>query len=462
MNRRTTRAIAGGLLGLAIVGFAVGAAVVPWSTLTASGVAGSDAQAPRVEVTPAPAEAVLACDGPLLALGRDASDAQGLSNAADLAMTMRNSRDEEPEAEAALELPGVASSLEVSQLPDGDEIISVAAAGSATVDAPDMHGYAASACRAPAPETWIVGATVATGVTDLLVVANPSDVPSTVSLEVYGVEGRTVPPNGLVALPAHTQRAIPVASVAGGEQSPVIRVTAEGAPVRTTLQSSRIDTLEPIGIDLQAGVLPSNRHVIPRVRITEAAVESEEPTELRVLGTNGQEGTVDVRVIDEGTGEEAFSTTAELASDEPVSISLDDLDAGSYAVRLSGDVPSVAALRQVAASDYAWVTPSERLDGSSLVAVPESRFDEFALTFAALGGDAASVSIEPVGDGDAQTLDVAAGGSASVNVPAEATYRIVVESGSVAGAAGTWANDAVGAFPIDPDPSAPEGITVVP
>ncbi|WP_156762231.1 DUF5719 family protein [Microbacterium karelineae] len=462
-RRRLTRRIAGSAAGILLAAAAVGAAVQPWPLIGATGPSDRAPVAPRVDVTPVAAETVLACDGPLLALGRNASDASGLDAATDLSFTMRSSLDEEPASEAAVELPGVASSLVVSQLPEGGDAVSIAAAGSAAADETDMRGFVASACRSASPESWIAGATVATGTTDILTIANPSDVAATVSVSVYGVDGHRTPSNGEIALPPRSQRAIPVASIAGEEQSPVIRVTAEGAPVRTTLQSSRVVTLDPRGVDLQPGTIPATDAVIPRVLVTGSAAESDDdPTQLRLLGTAGVEGSVDVAIVDEATGERVVEQTAQLSPDVPVSVGFDALEPGSYAVRLSGDTPFVAAVRQVAGDDYAWFAPGEPLTAESLASVPAGPDGAFALSFANLGDDPAEVAVEPVSGGDAQSIEIGPGRSTTHVVDDAQTYRVTVVSGRVAGSAGVAADGAIASFPLEPDPAEPEAITVAP
>lgn len=463
MTRRTVmRLVTGCVAGLALAAAATYGAVAPWPNVGQSG-PGSATDTPRIDVTPVAAETVLACDGPIVALGRDTEDASALAHVSDLSVKARNGQSTEPSSDADLELEGVGTSLTVSQLPVDGESVSVAAAGSASVDEPDMRGTAVSACRPGDPESWIVGATVQTGVTDVLMLANASDVVATVSLAVYGVEGRQDPANGEVALAPHSQHAIPVASIAGGEQSPVIRVTSRGAPVRATLQSSRVQTLEPMGLDLQPGTVPARDSAIPGVQVTSAAADSgDDPTQLRLLGTGDRAGTVEVDVVDEESGDTVFSTTAELEANTPVSVGFDGLDAGTYTVRMTGNTHFVSAVRQTASDDYAWLTPEDPLEGTSLVAVPESPTGEYDLSFAALGDSGATVRVERLSGADSRTIDIDQGGSETISIDDVRTYRVTVEEGHVAGTAGVATDGAIAAFPLAPDPAEPEAITVTP
>ncbi|NKF31974.1 hypothetical protein HER21_36695, partial [Pseudomonas sp. BGM005] len=96
----------------------------------------------------------------------------------------------------------------------------------------DLSGFAAAPCRPASTESWLVGGTVETGAEDLIVLTNPGAVPSTVSLVAYGsVRGSTS-----VIVPAESQVALPLTSLASGSDLPVVHVTATGSPVRAVLQ----------------------------------------------------------------------------------------------------------------------------------------------------------------------------------------------------------------------------------
>ncbi|MBP2437583.1 DUF5719 family protein [Microbacterium amylolyticum] len=461
MKRTLTRRIAGTTFGLALTAAVVGAAVLPWPDITAAGV-GNTTEAPHTIVTPVPGEALLACDGPILALGRDASDAQGLMAVTDPAIAALNARSEAPDTDGRTTIDGVGEATTIVQLPDGTDPIAVSGAGSALLNEPDITGFAASACRAPTPEAWLVGATVATGITDIVVVANPSEVAATVSLEVFGVDGRTRPPGGEFALPAGAARAIPVASISGAEQSPVVRVIASGAPVRASLQSSRVMTLDPVGVDVQAAAAPATSAVIPRLTITESAAESpDEPTALRLLSIEGVDAVADVTVVSESSGGVAFSATLELAADQPLSVDLADLAAGSYTVRVDAESPIVAAVRNVAGADYGWSVAAPELDETSLVTLPDAPEGQFQVAIANTGDEPVTVVVDRLDrDVSTRTLDIGVGRSASFRAFSEGTYRIDVSDGTVAASASHVVDGAIASFPVQPDPAEPEPVTV--
>ena len=83
----------------------------------------------------------------------------------------------------------------------------------------------------PLMESWLVGGSAATGASDVVLLANPGTVPASVQLTVFGAAGPQVPAGGseLVVAPG-AQIVVPLAGLVLGEESPVIRVTAIGAP----------------------------------------------------------------------------------------------------------------------------------------------------------------------------------------------------------------------------------------
>lgn len=453
---RIAAAAAGAVLALAAVWAGVAA---PWPAISGTG-PGEEPTPPRVEVTPVPSETVLSCDGPILALGRDPGDAQGLTPAVDASATLGAANGQDPD-ESRSDLAGVADMLRVSQLPEGAEPASVAASVAAEASDDDIAGFAASACRAAQPESWLVGASVQTGTTDILIVSNPSDVAATVSVDVFGTEGRVSPPSGEFAVRPRSAVALPVAGLAGTEQSPALRVTSEGAPVVATLQSSQVSTLDPTGLDLQQATMPARSHVIPRVTVTPDAAESgEAAVVLRMLATAGS-GTAYVTVVGRDSGRTVLETSVDLTSGEPVTVGLPDLRDSSYAVRIDAEVPVVAAAQQLTARDYAWATPAEPISQAALVAVPRSPGDGYALALAA-GAEDATVRVERVDGSDPRTVDVPAGRTVEVEVDEETLYRIVPEQSSVAASVGYATEQQITTFAVAPDPATPEPVSIAP
>src|SRR5690606_37243724 len=208
---------------------------------------------------------------------------------------------------------------------DGEPAL-IAASEAISLADDDLGGLASAPCREPRTESWLIGGAVSTGTNDLIVLSNPGDVPATVTLTVYGTDQ---PPSQLI-VPAETQTAVPLAASAAGMEQPVVRVTAEGSPVRAVLQSSLVRTLDPAGVDLQdtAGT-PQPELTFAGVQVVTDGTESAS-TVLRMLATDAAtDATVTVRAA--GGQGSVQDLSVPLEAGTPVEINL-PLEVGVYSV----------------------------------------------------------------------------------------------------------------------------------
>ncbi|WP_203137805.1 DUF5719 family protein [Microbacterium sp. JZ31] len=451
------RVILGAVTGIGAIAAVTAAAALPWPAVATPPAS--------VEVMPAPAETVLSCDGPVLALGRAVEDAGALAVATESRITVGNDRDEEPDSDVIAQptVAGEAATTRYVQRPEGREAVSAAAASSASVSDSDLAGFTASACRPPQMESWIVGGETETGTTGVVLVANPGDVDATVQITVYGVAGPVTPPSGAaVPVPARTQVALPLAGLAGGEQSPVLRITATGAPVRASLQSSLIRTLDPGGIDSQSAVRPAATQVIPGVRIVGGAAETEgAATIARLLSESDTAGTITVTAQDGSTAREP--EPVELTAGAPLEVDLGSLESGEYTVTVTSDAPVVAAVWQTtgfgADADFAWNTAAPAISESTLVAVP--RGPDPTIGIANPSDEAVTVSIAGQGD-DPEEVAVPAGATAVVEVDDQRLYTIDPRGASVHAAIGFAGDAGVASIAVWPDAAHPQPVVVYP
>jgi hypothetical protein len=457
------RTIVGAAVAVGVV-VGVGAAVVaPWPTH------GS----PEVSVVadPVPADAVLACDGPILAAGRLADQAGVLSIAADATLTTGSTAGNTPE-EVPVAVPDVTDSPGVPALisrVQGRDVPPLAGASSASVSAPDLRGLAADACRPALFDSWLVGGRATTGAADLVLIANPGEVAATVDITVYGTDGPVVPPGGeSIAIPPRTQRVIPLSGLALGQAGPVVRVSAEGAPVRASLQSSLVQTLVPLGVDQQSAIaVPSSVQVVPNVVVTTPPGESgasDATTILRVLAP-ASDTTATVRVVPLDESGEVRGSTVPLTAGVPAELELGGLPLGRYAVVVESavDAPTdlVAAVWQSAGNDFAWLTSSPPLTAPAPFAVASGPTS--VLQVANPGTEDATVVLTPLsGDGEPRTLEVAAGTVERLQLPADSTWSL--DSGGVAVHAGVTlsAEGAVAGYAVWSTDAATQPITVHP
>lgn len=427
MNRwkRSAGLVAGVVIaGLFAAGIAL-AVAAPWPTATRDPLS--------VTAVPAPEESVLVCPGPVLALGRDAGDAAGLTDAAGLRVTATAAGD----AEFAVDRLGARDVIDgegptvLRAAPDGRTRTDLAAAGSAQLGDDDLSGFAASACTAPRMESWLVGGSGLTGASDLVVLANPGDVAARVELTVYGALGASTPAAARdILVPPGVQRVIPLASIALGEGSPVVRVTASEAPVAASLQTSITRTLLPTGLD-QVGpaATPAERQTIPGFTVvTEPgdAGASNTTTLLRLLAPGADtEATVEISRTGGGVVDER---TVPLAAAVPLELDLDGLEPGSYTVRVVADAPVTTALWEATGyaegDDFAWLPAADPLSVPSLFAVARGPSPALMLSNDA-DEDVVVQVVSDAGDGDADEVAVPAGGSVRHAVRSGAVYQLV-------------------------------------
>ncbi|MBW9095736.1 large extracellular alpha-helical protein [Microbacterium jejuense] len=452
------------LIGTAVSVIAVIAVVtavtVPWPTIAREPV--------RIATTPAPAASIVTCDGALLSIGRNSEDASSLALAArQTVVTGVQEGAAEPQQQTLKNDAVGEGPLTLTAPPEAGSAVDVAAAGAATARADDLAGFAASACRPPLLESWLVGGSGATGAADLVLLSNPGTVAATVQLTVYGVGGPQTPPGGsdLLVAPG-TQRVVPLAGIALGEESPVVRVSAVGAPIHASLQASITRTLTPGGVD-QVGPIaaPAAQQVIAGVAVTRTPAQdgSEGATKLRMLSPSVAT-TARVVVTAAGRTEPArASQEISLEPGQPLELELDGLAAGSYTVSIDADTPIVAAVWQTTGfgegDDFAWYTPSPEVAASTLFVTPSGPVP--TLTVVNPGTEPADVKLAAQGGGFEVDLSVPAGGSTTVRLSPRTVY-VIDPSDPVRAGLSLTGDGALAGIPVWPADVAAHEVVVYP
>ncbi|TDN88410.1 DUF5719 family protein [Microbacterium sp. BK668] len=453
------RVLAGTLVAAAFVVAVTTAVAVPWPTLTRDPVA--------VTTRPAPEASVLACAGSLLALGRDAGTAGAISAAApqNLIAGVREGAAPPVETPLATSVAGSAASVFTAE-PENRTRTDLAATGSSTVADDDLAGYAASACRPPLTESWLVGGATTTGSGDIVVLSNPGQVAATVQLTVFGTSGPVVPPGGDLVVAAGTQQALSLAGLALGQDSPVIRVSAIGAPVTAVLQTSLTRTLLPGGVD-QVGAIetPEQILVIPGVSVAPTdgpTVDTQ--TILRVLSPSA-DATARVTVIPTGVAQPVSEPISiSLTGGLPLDLDLGGLEAREYTVSVEADAAVVGAVWQTTGfgegSDFAWYTPAPELAVPSLFATPTGPSP--ALTVANPTGEQAQVTVDAVDGSSSTTVVVQPGQSARFSLRGRTVYSIDPGGVRVRAGVSLTADNALAGYPVWSGDTAAEPIVVYP
>lgn len=453
----SARVIAGSAVAAAVVVGTLAGIAAPWPTRVAEPV--------RVQVTPAPADTVLACDGPVLALGRSAESAGALSVAAapDI-VAGPDSAGAETSALSGATADGSGDATVFRAVPRDRTATAYAAAGSATAASPDLIGFSASACRPPLAESWLVAGASTTGANDLVVLGNPGDVAATVQLSVYGAQGVTSPPSGAgIVVPAGGQRVIPLAGLALGEESPVVRVVATGAPVRASLQASLTRVLLPGGSDQAAPLAQASTSlVLPGVAVVTTA-GGDAGTLLRLLSP-GADASATVTVTAAGSSTPAEDPRAlTLPAGTPTSLDLSTLAPGTYTVAIEATQPIVGGAWSTTGfgegADFAWYAPAPSFSTPGLVAVAPGAGAAVVIASGPADGPA-QVTLTPQAGGDPVTVTVPAGGSVSASVDA-GVYELVPDR-PVHAAVSYAAPGALAGYPLWPADAAAGALTVLP
>ncbi|MFV0374953.1 DUF5719 family protein [Microbacterium sp.] len=458
--RAAARTVAVGV----VVAAAAIAVVTPWPAVERTPIS--------VTALPEPSTSLLACSGSLLALGREATEAAGLTAAAaqDVVVgTASGDIDTEPVLLDPVDVVDATGPATFVAEPVERVRTDIAAAGSSRVAAEDLSGFAASACTAPRLESWLVGGSGDTGAADLLLLANPGDVAAEVEVSVFGGAGRTEPEAGAgIVVPAGTQRAIPLAALGIDESSPSIRVTATGAPVSATLQTSIVRTLVPGGVDVVGATAPpALTQVIPGVTVTRASGQagaSNATTVVRVLApSEAAEATIVVRQA-RGAGRVVDSRTVSLAAAVPLQLEVDGLPLGSYTVRVEATAPVVAAVWEATGfgegSDFAWYTAAEPLTVPSLAVIAPGPSPTLAITND--GADDAVVKvIAEAGTGRVTEVTVRAGAATGIRMRGGAAYALSTDASEVRAVVGYSASGALAGYPVSPADAAAPAVRVL-
>ncbi|GAB3600955.1 DUF5719 family protein [Microbacterium tumbae] len=445
----SARLAAGAVVAVGCAVGVVAAAAAPWPTVTGS--------AAQTTVATVPGDAVLVCTGAFNALGRDVQNASELQGVGDSRITAGGDpADPERSSIDNDDVVGGSGAEVFTAAAEGREAPLIAAAESQRLAVDDLAGLAAGSCDQATTESWIIGGSIETGAGDVLVLTNPGGVTATVTLNVFGEEQSS----SSVVIPAQSQTALPFASIAAGQTEPIVRVTAEGSPVRASLQSALMSTLDPAGIDLQPSTTVAAETLIFAGIQVAALAEGNATDALRLLAVDADtQARVVVRDLDGGS---ASDFTAPLSAGVPLEIALSDLPLGTYSVEVTADVPLVGGVWQSsgtgAGTDFAWMTPAAPLTADTLFAVPSGPEPRLHLI-----GDPqqeATVALTDEG-GTTREIAVAPGASALVDLPGPGVYRLSSDA-AVTAAVTLSASGQLAGWPVAPGPSEQDSVTVLP
>ena len=412
------------------------------------------AQPPTTHVQPSSPLQSRVCAGPALRVGEGA-DALALASIQEPVVTIGGlGGTVEQRTLSLLAQAGIIGGTAITQR---GETSTLSAAQSLDVSVEDARGLAMSECSEARLDQWLVGGSTRTGRQSTLTIANAAEVSASVDITVHGPDGpvETVGSTDIAVAPG-TETVIDLAAIAPGAADAVVHVASTGAPVAAHLQQTTMRGLERGGFDVVDPVSALTTAVLPGVAITDPTGVETQPdfddavSTLRVLSLAGGAVRIRFQAADGTTVESEGRLEAGRVTDFP----LEEIQAGTTAIRVEAETPIVVGARQVAiaaeGNDFDWVAGGQPRSGTSAVAVPP--------------GPGATVHIASATDAP-QEISV---DGRPVQLGPYGTYQQPVAEGSVAIAGEELVvaiayrdGSRVGGFTASPQAPTAQGVTVV-
>jgi hypothetical protein len=324
----------------------------------------------------------------------------------------------------------------------------LAGSQSESIRTDEFAGLSAAECTAASGSTWLAGGATSIGRTTLLLLANPTAVPSVVSVQVFGETGQvTAPGMDGISVGAGAQRVVSLAGFAPNLLSPVVHVQSTGGQIVAALEQSTVRGITPGGIDfVGATAAPAVTTVLPGVVMTGTeAMQSLQgqsgyddlQTTLRIYLPSDKSTTASITVLAENGTVTGKPIKADLQPGSVTDLPLDQLSDGNYTIIVTSAVPVLASVRvstaagstgtataspaTAGATDFAWITPAALLTSSVLVPIATGMTAVVHLDNPTTSAE--TVTLHALSGADI-TSTVGAHRAVSIPVVAGRTYRI--------------------------------------
>jgi hypothetical protein len=293
------------------------------------------------------------------------------------------------------------------------------------------RGLANGACTAPAAEFWFPGVAGTSGRVDELLLSNPTAAAAVVTLTVLGPTGPIeVPGAGVVVQPGATET-IRIDSFIPDVTPASVQVAVTGGLVSAVVRSTVVDGLIPQGLELlQPAAPPAREVVVPGV------APGAGPRQL-VIASPVQDVAATVELITADGAVPVGDGPVPVPAGFTVALALqDELQAAAGTVRVRADAPVTAAvtgslpaapnpaitgvLGRVPVADTAASAAAAPLDVRSVLPVSGQGGTSPLVVATALDGPAVVTLqlLTTTGPGEVRTLEIPAGTTQSVGLPA--------------------------------------------
>jgi hypothetical protein len=444
----------------------------------AAGLPAIGAVPPSGSAVPAPATQQLVCPGGVVAVGAAGSSASALT-AVDGAALTKGTVAGGRLAETRLHRGNVTGSLDAAprllRAPAARSAGGAAAgAQSQQIGSGDALGLAATACIAPTDTLWLSGGATTTGRTTVLLLANPSDVSVTATPDIWTDRGAVDPGagGGAIVVPAHSRRAVSLASLAPNASGLTVRVRTSGGRIAAALEQRTVLGLESGGVDLIAPTAePAAAITIAGVRVADSAVvqaaaQSEGYGDLAPVLRVLVPGRTAANVSVTASGSSTATLHRHVPAGAVVDLPLPSLQDGAVGLHIVSTEPVVAAARVSVISssapadlaptategggtptvdrgaDLAWFAASPPLGAEAAAAVPAGPSPQLSLTNA---GDA---TVKATVSGAGGTVGVSVGAGRTVTLPVTEGVVRVRNARGLVGSISLAGTGAIAGYPV--------------
>ena len=305
----------------------------------------------------------------------------------------------------------------------------------------EVRGLATVPCTGPGSDLWLLAGGGAAGRQERLVLTNPGANEVTVDIQAFGRKGPIVSPTGGTVVPARGRVTLLVDAVTGAEESPAVRVRANGGSVQAVMSDIWLDGSIPAGAETTGPTAePSTRQVIPAAMLSGNG-------SIRIAVPGERQAVVSARVVGkDGASPLPGGGVARVAARSTGELTVSGLPDGTYAVELTSDVPVVASLfaswrKTPAMGDFVWApstTASAGLLGAAFPASPGDRRRTLSLVSSA-GPAKVAVTWRSAGAWTTKNVDLAQDTSATLEMgsPESVWVRRTSGTGQIRAGVGT-------------------------
>lgn len=139
----------------------------------------------------------------------------------------------------------------------------------------ELRGLAYSGCTTPAIESYLVAGSTELSHSARLIIINPGQVASEVSLEIFTERGQAGNVSETLTVPAGGQRSVLVEASAPDLSRIAVAVRATGAPVAAFMQINALDGLDQAGLEMiTPSDAPARSVLVPGLELTGEATDA--------------------------------------------------------------------------------------------------------------------------------------------------------------------------------------------